>query len=189
LSTSRWIACLFVLTAILLPGQAESQHVIISCTITTPDESASPVELGLNMTALDGVDPDDEPLPPPAPDQELLVYLQMVLPPAPLPNRWRRDIRPFLHLGDQRVALWSMVVESTALGDDFIFSTGLDIHEPSPYALALIGPNGLRRQVSPGETFVVPCTAPIMVFYWELQYDEQIPTAEVPLGALKALFR
>ena len=178
-----------VFATAVLAGSANAQFAIFSCTVADPDETASPVEFGLTTTALDGIDAEDEPLPPPAPDQELLVYLQMILPPTPLPNRWRRDIRPFLYIGDEHIALWSMVVESSAVGDDFEFSTGLDIHEPSPYSLALIGPDGLRRQVLPGEIFDVPCTAPIMIFYWELQYDEQIPTGHMPLGALKALFR
>lgn len=179
----------FAVLLLLAAGPVAAQHVIVSCTVSTPEEAAAPLEFGLNMTALDGIDPDDEPLPPLPPGQELNAYLQMILPPAPLPNRWRRDMRPFLHEGYQHISLWSMVIESSGTCDDYVFSTGLDIHEPSPYALTIIGSDGLRRPVSPGETFEVPCTAPIMIFYWELRYDEQIPTAARSLGGLKALFR
>ena len=66
--------------------RAHGQHLYVSCTVSTPADTASTIEFGLNMTALDGIDEFDEPLPPATPAQNLLVYLQMVTPPAPLPR-------------------------------------------------------------------------------------------------------
>jgi len=113
----------------------------------------------------------------------------MILPPLPLPNRWRRDIRPFNQEDGIWSTVWSMVVESDAVGQIMTFSTAVDIHEPGPYVLFLLGPNGLRTRISPGGTIEVPCTAPTMIFYWELQYDEGVPLGDHSFGSLKALYR
>ncbi|HPF69438.1 MAG TPA: hypothetical protein PLQ13_02110 [Candidatus Krumholzibacteria bacterium] len=181
---------LAVLVALLaVPTLAPAQQLIVSCTIATPDATAAPIEFGLAAGALDGIDPFDEPLPPPAPDQSLQVYLQMLTPPVPLPNRWRRDVRPFFDVTAERVELWAMTVESAAVGQAFTFAVETTIDEAPPYTLHVFGPAGLYRLVAPGETFTVPCTAPIMAFFWELQYDEQVAAPPSTWGGVHAQFR
>lgn len=181
---------LYVLVLALAPvGVCSAQELVFHCTVATPAVSTSPVEFGLAMDALVGIDGLDEPLPPPAPGQATQVYLQMLTPPVPLPNRWRRDVRPFFDVSANTVELWSMTVETDAVGQTLTFSIDADITDAPPYTLHVFGPGGLYRLVQPGDLIEVPCTAPITFFYWELQYDQQVALPPQTWGGLHSLYR
>ena len=170
------------------PGSA-AQELMVACTVEVAETGTAEVEFGLVADALVGIDPFDEPLPPPTPDQSLQVYIQMMLPPVPLPNRWRRDVRPFYGITTNRVEIWSMTVECTAIGQEMVVGVDITVDEVLPYTLHILGPDGLQRLVQSGERFAVTCTAQIMTFYWQLQYDEQVPLAPHSWGGMKAVFR
>jgi hypothetical protein len=186
-------SCLVALLALGLATApvtvCSAQELVIHCTVATPAVSASPVEFGLARDAFVGVDGLDEPLPPPAPGQATQVYLQMLTPPVPLPNRWRRDVRPFFDVSANTVELWSMTVETDAVGQILTFSVDAVINDAPPYTLHVFGPGGLYRPVMPGDVIEVPCTAPITSFFWELQYDEQVATPPQTWGGLQSLYR
>ena len=178
-----------VLVLCVSASAAAAQELMVACSIEVTGTGTAGIEFGLVADALDGIDPFDEPLPPPAPDQSLQAYIHMLQPPVPLPNRWRRDVRPFYGITTNRVEIWAMTVECDAVGQEMIFATGIVVGEALPYTLDLIGPDGLQQPVHSGERFAVPCTAPITTFYWQLQYDEQVPTAPLSWGGMQAAFR
>jgi len=166
-----------------------AQELLVSCEVSQAGDSAAMVEFGLAEGATDGIDAFDEPLPPAAPDPALRAWLTMPSVAVPSLDAWRRDVRPFLDDGPVTAAVWTMTVEGAAADTALTFAVGFHLVDPPPYSLRLTGPDGLDRPVSANETIEVPCRSTTTTYYWELQYDGQVPTAPQSWGGLKAQMR
>lgn len=179
---------LLCVMALAGPQAIHAQDLTVSCSISLPDQHALPVEFGLALAAAVGIDPFDEPLPPAAPGQVLQAFLQMPVHESPLPNRWRKEVRPFASGATAQVEIWVMTVECTAVGQQLTFTAELAPGSAPPYALSIVSPDGAEHDVAPGSSLAFPCTSEVMVFQWILRDDEQVASRSATWGGAKTAF-
>ena len=178
----------FILVAAILAPPARAQTLYVSCTVDAAESRVGEVEFGLSVDALDGIDALDEPLPPAAPDQEGRVYLIMPdTTESPVPA-WRRDIRAFTPETKGRVTIWPMTVDGCPADGSITISALFAVEDAPPYSLGLIRPDGSTTAVQHGDAVRLPCPAATMTVYWELRYNEQVPTAPTTWGGAKTIY-
>jgi hypothetical protein len=144
---------------------------------------------GLREDAVQGVDQYDLPEPPPLPEAAFRSYLAMFEPLAGLPNRWLHDFRPVDGVTLDRVEIWQIVLESSALGQPCTVELRAPDPIGVPYDLFFFGPQVYFQRVTVPGTISFTIDSPAMVNFLELRLDDSVAEEAETWGGVKALFR
>ena len=142
---------------------------------------------GFASDALTGLDARDLPEPPHAPSDYLALSLRMLLPTAPLPNRWRDEVRSaddFLDL----IEMWELHLESDQIGATCTFAVTPPASPSGALRLRVIGVGDSGGFVVPADgVFTLVIQAPDTVIWLELT---AVPEAAVNAtwGAVHRLY-
>jgi hypothetical protein len=151
--------------------------------------SSTPHVFGLHEAAQPGLDDQDIPAPPAAPEAPFHSYLVMFDPPGTLPNQWLHDYRPTGSLATDRVEIWQMELTTLAVGD--ICTISIEETQPglAPYELHFFGPGADFVDLPVPGSFTFQVTAAHLVFFWELHLADEVAVLDRSWGGVKSLFR
>jgi len=169
-------------------GSAVAQEAIFGIEAAAGGLASGPHAFGWAAGALAGLDARDVPEPPHAPSGYLALAFRMLDPAAPLPNRWRDEIRAAADF-DDRVEIWELHLESDRLGETCVFAVTPPADPPLDLRLRVIG-------VGDGEGFVVPPSGVFTLFigqtdtalWLELISDDPVAAEGATWGAVRRLY-
>lgn len=169
-------------------GALQAAEAVYGIAAAVPGLDSGVHAFGFAADALSGLDPRDVPEPPTAPSGYLALSFRMPSPTAPLPNRWRDELRAPEDFSD-RSELWELHLESDQLGSTCRFTVTMPPDLPPSARLRVIG-------VGEGDGFVVPADgeftlvilAPDTTIWLEITGDEPILVLDRTWGAVRRLY-
>lgn len=100
---------------LLFAAAAQAQSIVLSVQAVDSSLGSGVHRFGVHDDALLGVDPYDLPEPPAPPGEHLSLAFRMPVPDAPLPDRWRDELRPSEVLEDQ-TETWTLEFDALTSG-------------------------------------------------------------------------
>lgn len=183
------LAALVCIASLAGLAPAQAQELTFEFQVTIGGVTSAWHAFGLREDAQQGIDDYDVPEPPIAPGETFRSYLSMFEPLAGLPNRWLHDFRPVNSITLDRVELWQLAVESSAMGADCRLDVRARDPIGIPYDLYVFGPGTYYQPLQVPASFTFRINAPWMVHFLELRLDESVTNDRTSWGSVKSLFR
>ena len=171
---------------ILLAGTVGAQTSVVSITVDCGDRSAGSFLIGLAPGAAFGYDEMDIPEPPSPPESPLSAALLMFEDTAPMPNRWRCDMRP-LEAMDDYFEPWMLQIESVLVGETC--SLGFECLSGDIEWIDVITGSFLAQRIYFPGRVEFPVYGPTMQIMLEYLNHDSIPAVSSTWGAVKSLYR
>ncbi len=166
----------------------QAQDLLLSIQANAAGLSAPAHIFGFSESALTGPDQLDVPEPPHPPSEYLALAFRMLTPPAPLPNRYRDDVRAAVDFADQS-ELWELHVETDRIGADCTLTVSMVSPPIDVLHLRIIPESGGKEIVVPlpGSTSVT-LDGPDTTLWLELTADVPVGAKRGTWGAVKSIY-